>query len=48
MAIYKCKDCPFFEKKGGGGLLSAATYYCNKFKTKVNYDKSACAEMKGK
>lgn len=42
MAIWKCNECPFFEKKGW------STYYCNKYKTSVDYNKSACAEMKGK
>ena len=48
MAIYKCNQCPYFEKKEGGFLLSAATYYCNKFKTKIDYNKSVCDYMKGK
>lgn len=45
MAIYKCKDCPFFEKKGS---WPGTYYYCNKFKTKVDYNKSVCSDMKGK
>jgi hypothetical protein len=45
MAIYKCKDCPYFEKKGS---WPGTYFYCNKFKTTVDYNKSACADMKGK
>ena len=47
MAIYKCNQCPYFEKKGAGWPLGS-TYYCNKYKTNVNYDKPACPAMKGK
>jgi hypothetical protein len=45
MAIYKCKECPFFVKKGSWPSIK---YFCNKFKTEVDYKKSACADMKGK
>ncbi len=45
MAVYKCNECPYFEKKGS---WPSTSYYCNKFKTPVDYSKTACAEMKGK
>ena len=45
MAIYKCNQCPYFEKKS---TWPSSYYYCNKYKIKVDYNKTVCPEMKNK
>jgi len=48
MAIYKCKECPYFEKRDTGHLFAGVYYFCNKFNTRVDYNKGACSFVKGK
>lgn len=46
MSVRKCSDCPYLERKEKAVL--GHYYFCNKFKTKRDYNQEACKDMKGK
>jgi len=46
MSIWKCCDCPYLARKEKSPW--GHYWYCEKFKTKKDYNQSACGDMKGK